>query len=223
MNRLARTAILGGLFLFAAAADGGAQVSNTPEPGETPKAPFIAKLPKFARYHIQVERVGGGSERAAAAKNDVASVEITKLDDCREFLEKFGNGKAKEFWVRGGLILLKYPGFPEPMIMNPEDVQVDVPVPEGDFSGFEWISPANFVGTSSVQGKKCFVFEQGDRRAMINIATKLPELLKQGNVVNHFEYDPAPPDNTKWPPDYEAKWQMMLVTAKALAPREGPR
>jgi len=185
---------------------------------EVPQAPYIAKLPKTFCYTMRIEGAKGEKK-----PTELASVVITKLDDAKGVVELFGDGKSKEFWICDGLVLIKQVGMSKPGVYAPIDVSVEVPVSSADFTGFDWISPNSYLGTATSEGKKCYVFENGDMRALIDVATRLPESLKQGNLLYHFEYGAQPPDNAKMPPEFDERWQQHLASMKAITGKSGPR
>lgn len=183
---------------------------------DIPQPPFIASLPKFAHYSIRVEGNVRGAKEAALAR-----VDVTKLNDIKAIMETFSDGKTKTFWLRGGLVMIS--GTLRVDAFHPDAIASDVPLSGDDFTGFDWLTLASYVGVANIQARKCYSFESGGKQALIDIESKLPTILKEGQVVYQFEYGAAPPETATWPPEYEQCWQRYLAVLRAMTGKSGPR
>lgn len=182
-----------------------------------PQAPYIAKLPKFAHYEIRFE-YGAGAKK----ETGLSRLSITKLNEIKNIVEIFGDGASKTFWLRRGLVVLPLPGS-RAEVYDTEAAAADVPLSNDDFTGLGWLSAANYVGNVSFEGRKCYAFEHGGQQALIDVVSKLPVLLKTGNLLGRFEYGPAPSETATWPAEFEQAWQRYLGAVRSMTGTSGPR
>ena len=70
------------------------------------------------------------------------------------------DGKRKEIWHIGGLMVMKQPDAAEPIVW-PDSVQADiysVNFAAADFAGLDWISATTYTGMAKYQGRDCIQF-----------------------------------------------------------------
>ncbi|MEP6672273.1 MAG: hypothetical protein ABJF10_24125 [Chthoniobacter sp.] len=71
-----------------------------------------------------------------------------------------GDGKRKEIWHIGGLMVMKQPDAAEPTVW-PDSAQADiysVNFAAADFAGLDWISATTYTGMAKYQGRDCIQF-----------------------------------------------------------------
>ncbi|MDR3404158.1 MAG: hypothetical protein P4L99_16795 [Chthoniobacter sp.] len=70
------------------------------------------------------------------------------------------DGRRKEIWHIGGLMVMKQPDVAEPTVW-PDSAQADiytVNFAAGDFAGLDWISATTYTGMAKYQGRDCIQF-----------------------------------------------------------------
>jgi hypothetical protein len=120
----------------------------------------------------------------------------------------------------------------------------DVPNPyhtdfsASDFQGFEWISASTYTGLEKLQGVDCLVFQEDSgasanqaevgsqsfsQTAYIDLKSRLPILLVQGDHISSYEWKAAPPESLTVPPEVRAALEQKnksndLLAKKAARP-----
>src|SRR5207249_4883065 len=70
-------------------------------------------------------------------------------------------GKRKEIWHVSGLLVMKLPGAPEPIVW-PDSGQAYIysaSFAVSDFAGLDWISAKTYTGMAKYQGSDCIEFK----------------------------------------------------------------
>ena len=206
-----------------------------------PPGPLIQKrAPDFSHWMVTFKTApaASGATPSPSQPSDPNSIitqdTVTKTENIIhvEFIDT--QKRAWNIWVQGGRDMIQWPdgksvGFvakPPPYVVNPLYRDFS----SSDFSGFEWISAANFTGIQSIGGISCLVFKDTlltngvslQVEAATDVKTRLPVRLINGQ--GQFTYAFLSPPSTEQ--TLPANVQKLIVdqrnNEKSLARRPGP-
>lgn len=245
-----------------------AQESQIPPP----KAPFINRLTLPAAWTITFTRPAEdetvdvaalkkfvessmGSDSALAkslselkepiAKPMIRTLEVTRTLDFAKEASTFSDKTTQTTYIFNVARITKHVAY-DGLIRNRADQSVVTFSPDfavADFAGFGWLSPENYKGVQTVQGRQCYFFtadiepedaqllaarglnrgeiEKLPAKAFIDVETKLPVVLQRGQETRIFTIGKPKPADLTLPPDVAAEinaWRAELTSATRAAP-----
>ena len=150
------------------------QAPPPPSPPALPPGPLLKRAPDYSTWTVTCQ--GHPVERKEPVKPAMAGEEKPKDKEGKEpvtmasTVVKTGStilelntdpqGKRKEVWHLGGLMVMKLPDAAEPIVW-PDSVQADiysVNFAAADFAGLDWISANTYTGMAKYQGRDCIQF-----------------------------------------------------------------
>lgn len=72
------------------------------------------------------------------------------------------------------------------------------------FPDMDWISASTYVGSETIDGKKCLAFSKGDMKTWVELNSRFPVRWQRGKEVRTFRQLPPPTDSLSPPPDISA-------------------
>lgn len=215
------------LSLFVPAAQG---VGKTEQP--LPPGPLIQKVPACADWTVTYQY--GGDAKAPQTSAFPATPKsgrpsrsprlrqerMIKFRDIVCFLAIDESGGREECWSVHGIQWVTPKGSHQrELAMNEDAPYFKADLPIAVFPGFEWIAGANYAGMQNYNEKQCMVFQQANKMALIDAATKLPVLLKTDEKIAAYVFGPTPRQAPELPGEiaqfYKAEAER---TAKMMAP-----
>lgn len=188
---------------------------------KAPQPPFINKLPHFARYEMVLEPGTQGGAANPKGPAHFTKIQVTKTDDIKLINAVYSDGSVRDIWARKGDVLYVPPGAKTVYIYSASDAHMNLPFGEDDFFDLRWLSASNYKGIVSYGGAKCYLFESGGggemRRALVDVTTKLPQMVSKGITAWRFTYDPAPSAMLQFPPAFAKVWADSQAGMAALS------
>lgn len=190
--------------------------------------------------------------KAASGKPPAMVTTITKTNETRHYLtrhriRKVQDGSQEEVWQQGQYLVTHESMWKEAQMGFASAVEDTT---AGDFPEFGWISADNFLGVQEVDGVPCLVFDaivmvgggkSGSSRdtapgkdagmgatrvhehACIDLATRLPRLLQEADLLSHYTFQTPPTEMLVLPPADQAMINSyMKDTAARLRPPQHP-
>lgn len=237
-----------------------------------PKAPFINRLTLPAAWTIAFTRpaedemvdvaalkkfvestMGADSALAKSlselkepiAKPMIRTLEVTRTLDFAKEASTFSDKTTQTTYIFNVARITKHVAY-DGLIRNRADQSVVTFSPDfavADFAGFGWLSPENYKGVQTVQGRQCYFFtadiepedaqllaarglnrgeiEKLPAKAFIDVETKLPVVLQRGQETRIFTIGKPKPADLTLPPDVAAEinaWRAELTSATRAAP-----
>ena len=151
----------------------------SPIPVQLPK-PIMVKAPVMSKWLItKTAAAPKAGQNAAARPVETLKTLVTKTDKIRHEATVDASGHKADTWWDGPNQISNSPEWKQAIISTKSLFDGSyVDYSKTDFPDFEWVSQANFVGTKSVEGKKCWVFSE--KRSSISEESKAM-LEKEGN------------------------------------------
>jgi len=152
-----------------------AQQTTTPSPlPPLPPGPLLKRAPDYSTWTVAcqghpvkgkgpVNRSTTGEEKSKEQEGKEAitiTSTVVKTGPTILELNADTDGKRKEIWHIGGLMVMKEPDAAEPIVW-PDSVQADinsVNFAAADFAGLDWISATTYSGMAKYQGRDCIQF-----------------------------------------------------------------
>ena len=139
-----------------------------------PPGPLLKRAPDYATWTVTCQ--GHPAKGRAPAKSSTTGEEKPKDKEGKEAatiastvvktgstileLNADTDGKRREIWHIGGLMVMKQPDAAEPTVW-PDSAQADiysVNFAAADFAGLDWISANTYTGMAKYQGRDCIQF-----------------------------------------------------------------
>gem|GEM_PF-1545618 len=139
-----------------------------PAPGEElPPGPIIARMPERSAwtviYHYPTPEEGRPPSRFARYRP--TQQRVTRDGTLVHAITVFGSGAEEERWIAGSLEAMRVQGSQEVVAVE----FGEVPPPDyfrfetSDFQGLDWVTPENYRGTRSYEGRRVRVFFMSSR------------------------------------------------------------
>jgi hypothetical protein len=181
-------------------------------------------------------------KQAAPAKKapwDVAIKEIvvTKAGDIRRDLEAWDNGSARDLWIVKGVELFAYPESPTIVVRNAATDEDARTFQSPDFGGLPALSLQNYVDVATYRGVQCYHFlikrtkpegdataytaaeraETRNREAWIDVKSKLPVALDDGESIRLYTFSPDRPAPLALPDKFAAELQHYVEVVREMS------
>lgn len=202
------------------------QTATSPNLPPLPPGPLLKRAPDYSTWTVtcqghalegrQPVKTGPAGEEKPKDKDPVTIAStVVKTGSTILELNADADGKRKEIWHVGGLMVMKQPDTAEPVVW-PDSVQADiysVNFANADFAGLDWISPTTYAGMAKYQGRDCIQFN-GDV-SPLNPKAREEEAIAIGQAIAFGQ--PAPPE-TKVPAvayiDLETRLPLIVTFGK---------
>ncbi|MBN8710588.1 MAG: hypothetical protein BGO12_13230 [Verrucomicrobia bacterium 61-8] len=156
-----------------------------------PVSPYIAQIPPYADWVVQTapgKPTKAGEDKSNPAKS--LQVQTTRTKDIRRVIVT-GENIRKETWIIGTLSFNADEG--DTVAVN--DIQIDQYFEFhslADFPGFSWMNASNYVGVETFDKAACYHFKEKDNEAWIDVKSKLPVALVNGDTTLRYIFNPPP-------------------------------
>lgn len=221
------------LFLFAGFAAWAQQVPSTPAPSTLPKGPLLANAPEYSIWVTVrgdaslLPKKGAAPSSGKAEPKLVKRVQTIKAGPVRYILTIGVDGKRSESWCKGNMQIFKGAEWGDkPVATNARSIRHPLDFSKTDFPECAWISESCYQGIRKVLDRDCMVFLKGSGdsqspskanaeeasldgpkgkvQACIDLQTRLPVLLVEGDAVTTYEFGPTPAAILTLPADVQA-------------------
>ena len=164
-----------------------------------PKLPMVHRMSAFASWTVTHE-YKDSSGKSQTPPSAIQSLTVTKTDKTYWLQTLLASGKKTETWVFDGTQLQSTPDgvsiylVPAPTKESPQPLYVDYS--KNEFEELEWLSPSNYKGIDTYQGKPIYRFEMAKSgahlTALLSVDSQLPLYFSDGQETYVYSYNPPP-------------------------------
>jgi len=146
------------------------QAATSPNLPPLPPGPLLKRAPDYSTWTVTcqghalerrpVKSATSGEEKSKDKESVTIASTVVKTGSTILELNADTDGKRKEIWHVGGLMVMKQPDTAEPIVW-PDSAQADiysVNFANADFAGLDWISSTTYAGMAKYQGRDCIQF-----------------------------------------------------------------
>lgn len=237
------------VFLFAGFAAWAQEAPSAPAATPLPKGPLLAFAPEYSSWvtvrgdaSLLVKKVNAPSSGNAELKR-VKRVQTVKTGAIRYILTIGGDGLRSEIWCQGSLQVFKGAEWGgKPLVIDARSVRSPLDFSKTDFPECAWISETYYQGMRRVLDRDCMVFiktagndprpapgtmpdevsqdgPRGKLQAYVDLQTRLPILLVEGESVTTYEFGLAPTAMLTFPIDVQAAIDEKRILVEKLTAR----
>jgi len=178
------------------------QAAPSPTLPPLPPGPLLKRAPDYSTWTVTCQ--GHAAEARPSVKpattegkpkdKEAVTIASTVVKTGSTILELNADtdGKRKEIWHIGGLMVMKQPDAAEPTVW-PDTVQADiysVNFAAVDFAGLDWISATTYSGMAKYQGRDCIQFT--GEVSPLNPKAREEEAIAIGQAIAFGQ--PVPPE-----------------------------
>lgn len=201
--------------------------SASPEP--PPEPPLVLPAPSKVQWTIAYDWTGANAPRATDGAR-LISTTVTKIENKRREVSRWGDGRQSERWVVDGLAMTQQPTWPPEMV-----VSEPAPPGEGDFD-LGWLDVKYFQKSVTLEGKKCYYYVGPDRagenrglkgdggegppmiKVWIDEKTRLPILVQTAECRKHYAYANSTETALQLPATFARRYDLYLASRPSPAP-----
>jgi len=191
--------VMMGALCFLAALAPAAEVKKEP----LPEGDLLLKhAPEYSKWTVRQvipqQKSADAKDSPASAVMTVETLTVTKTGKiiCIERQAESNNNKKYTVWMVAGRLVLVLPD--GVTCLEPAKFAGASANPyyfdftNSDFEGFEWIAPEKYTGMDNVSGVKCMVFKDGGEVARVDLKSRLPVSLENGQGAFIYNFQEAP-------------------------------
>jgi len=178
------------------------QASPSPNLPPLPPGPLLKRAPDYSTWTVTsqghalegrqpVKSATSGEGRSKDKEPVTVASTVVKTGSTILELNADADGKRKEIWHVGGLMVMKQPDTPEPIVW-PDSVQADiysVNFANADFAGLDWVSATTYMGMAKYQGRDCIQFR--GEVSPLNPKAREEEAIAIGQAIAFGQPAPA--------------------------------
>ncbi len=223
-----RSFLIGVLSMLLVAGLAEAQTSElTPStPDKIPPGPLvITKLPHFAQWTIDYTYANAPKPGMPSLKSQrPVRVIMTRTGVTIHEETTFEQGLQGEIWSNDRFVVEKSP--------NLKPIATLQLGGGDDFPDFDWVARDNFVGTQSLEGRKCLVFSKkqftstgdflGMAHAYVDFTSRLPVQYELPSETQKYTIQPPPSEELSLPDDIIAAAKAMVTQVQRATPHLAP-
>ena len=172
------------------------------QPSPIPSVPLMKRVPDFTEWAVNIMGRAAVKKQTKATDSPMAEqessrlkrIEVTKTGPViHEELTTIGGGKTDKWFFQGSIQVTNHGDRLSLLSGGARDFSDPVRSDYGarDFEGFDWISPQNYRGIGSLQGRACMVFIDSKSDGDLFVTPMVEEMMRRQNPKDMMHGSPG--------------------------------